>query len=271
MRAKSLLNILYFSLLCCCLTSPAGADPQLRLVNDIFEQANLNSMFEQTPELIEVTFAQMPQQHDPKLDKLKVILKQAFEPDTLRQAAQSHISKQFNDNELEEIRSYLATPLALHMAELEKASNDPAAIGQILAYSFELESKPPSDQRMELIAQLINASNTVEVTLAVRDAFFSGFLAAANQLDPPEKRMTAQQMAEQMTAIRKNMQQETAQGVIITFLYLYQDVTDKQLQDYINLHLEPVMSAFTREISQAVASSFSGASQQIMTEVAGQY
>jgi len=118
-----------------------------------------------------------------------------------------------------------------------------------------------------LIADLINASNAVESSLAVRTEFFRGFLEAASQLDPVEKRMSIAEIDEQISMLRDQMEEITAQEVILAFLYTYQSLQDSELEQYIALYKDEAMVHFTTEINKAIAHSFRTAGKEMMKEM----
>ena len=246
----------------------ALAAKQQQLIDEIFELSGTNNLFVQIPALIESTFDQMDAHKvDARIGAVKRIMTKAFEPDKLRHNAVEYINDQLTPAQLQRVREQLTSPLAQKITALESAATNPDSTTKMMAYSRQLQQNPPPETRIELIADLINASNAVESSLAVRTEFFRGFLEAASQLDPVEKRMSSAEIDEQIGMLREQMEETTAQEVILAFLYTYQSLQDSELKQYIALYQDEAMARFTTELNKAIAHSFRTAGKEMMKEI----
>lgn len=270
-RLQSLLSPFIVSIMALVLLIPAvtvAADKQQQLLNEVFELAGINTLFMQMPLLIESTFEQMTAQKvDARIDEVEIIMTRAFAPRKLRNNAIDYISDQLTVKQLKQVRKQLNTPLALKVTALENAATEADSTAKMMAYAQGLQSNPPADARIELIADLINASNAVESSLAVRTEFFRGFLEAASQLDPVEERMSSKQIDEQIDMLRGQMEESTAQEVILAFLYTYQSLKDNELERYIDMYKDNSMAKFTAEINKAIAHSFRAAGKVMLKDM----
>ena len=250
------------------LPTTAMADKQQQLLDEVFDLAGINTLFTQMPVLIESTFEQMEAQKvDARISEVKQIMSKAFAPKELRGSAVDYISDQLSVQQLQQIRKQLSSPLAIKVTRLENAATEADATTKMMAYARQLQRNPPPEARVELIADLINASNAVESSLAVRTEFFRGFLEAASQLDPVEERMSSEQINKQIDMIRDQMEQSTAQEVILAFLYTYQSLNDNELANYIKMYQGEPMTQFTAEINKAIAHSFRAAGRVMMKDM----
>ena len=264
-RFMSILAPLLASILTLTLPGAALAAKQQQLIDEIFNLSGVDTLFVQIPPLIESTFEQMDAQKvDARIGEVKKIMTQAFAPNKLRSNAVDYISGQLTVNQLEQVRTQLSSPLALKITALENAATETDSTTKMLAYAQQLQTNPPPDARIELIADLINASNAVESSLAVRTEFFRGFLEAASQLDPVQDRMSSEQIDQQISMLRDQMEETTAQEVILAFLYTYQSLEDSELVSYIEIYQNKAMASFTAEINKAIAHSFRAAGKEMM-------
>ena len=257
-------------LLAVALALPANAlaAKQQQLIDEIFELSGTDTLFVQIPVLIESTFDQMDARKvDARIGAVKQIMTRAFEPGKLRHNAVDYISDQLTPAQLQRVRAQLTSPLAQKITALESAATNPDSTTKMMAYARQLQHNPPPDTRIQLIADLINASNAVESSLAVRTEFFRGFLEAATQLDPVEKRMSSAEIDEQIGMLRDQMEETTAQEVILAFLYTYQSLQDSELKQYIALYQDKDMARFTTELNKAIAHSFRTAGKEMMKEI----
>lgn len=244
------------------------ADKQQQLINDVFELSGVNTLFVQLPILIESTFNQMESHNvDVRIGEVKQAMTQAFTPKQLRSNAVDYINDQLTINQLEQIHKHLSSPLARKITALENAANKADSVAKMMRYAQRLQKNPPEDSRIELIAELINASNAVESSLTVRIEFFRGFMEAASLLDPVEERMSKQQIDKQIFMLRAQMEENTAQEVILAFLFTYQSLNDNELRNYISIYQQKSMLKFTTEINKAIAYSFRAAGKKMMREM----
>jgi len=270
-RFLSLLSPFIVSIVALALLMPAvsvAADRQQQLLDEVFELAGINTLFMQMPILIESTFEQMAAQKvDVRIGEVEKIMTKAFAPRKLRGNALDYISDQLTVKQLKQVRRQLNSPLAMKVTALENAATEADSTAKMMAYAQSLQSNPPAEARIELIADLINASNAVESSLAVRTEFFRGFLEAASQLDPAGERMSSEQIDEQIAMLRGQMEESTAQEVILAFLYTYQSLKDSELKSYISMYQDKSMAKFTTEINRAIAHSFRAAGKVMMKDM----
>lgn len=253
------------------LGSPAiaiSADKHQQLIDAIFQLSGVDTLFVQLPVLIESTFEQMEAQKvDARIGEVKQAMNKAFSPRKLRNNAIEYINKKLSIKQLKKIHTYLSSPLAMKVTALENAANKADSVAKMIAYARQLQKTPPTDVRIELIAELINASNAVESSLAVRTEFFRGFMEAASQLDPIEDRMSSEQIDLQIAMLHTQMEESTAQEVILAFLYTYQSLQNKELEQYIKMYQQKPMVAFTANINKAIAHSFRAAGKQMKKDM----
>jgi hypothetical protein len=238
------------------------------MIDEIFDLSGVDALFVQMPVLIESTFEQMDAQKvDARISEVKQIMTRAFAPSKLRSNAINYISDQLTVKQLKQVHKQFNSPLALKVTALESAATEADSTAKMMAYAQQLQNNPPSETRIELIADLINASNAVESSLAVRTEFFRGFLEAASQLDPVDKRMSHEQIDQQISMLRDQMEESTAQEVILAFLYTYQSLNDDELKSYIKMYQNEAMAKFTAEVNQAIAHSFRAAGKDMMKDM----
>jgi len=267
-RHRTLFKPLLLLLLAVAAPGVSLADKQQQLIDEVFDLSGVNTLFTQMPVLIESTFNQMEAQKvDARIGEVKQVMTRAFAPRKLRGNAVNYISDQLSVKQLKQIRKQLNSPLARKVTALENAATEADSTAKMMSYAQQLQSNPPSQARIELIAELINASNAVESSLAVRTEFFRGFLEAATQLDPVDQRMSNEQIDEQINILRGQMEEGTAQEVILAFLYTYQSLTDTELKSYTRMYQEKSMAKFTAEINKAIAHSFRTAGKVMMKDM----
>lgn len=244
------------------------ADVKKQLIDEVFALSGVDSLFVQLPLLIESTFNQMEAQKvDARIGEVKQAMSTAFSPRKLRTNAVEYINKNVSIEQLKYIRNQLRAPLARKVTALENEANNADSVSKMMAYAQQLQKHPPSESRIGLIAELINASNAVESSLAVRTEFFRGFMEAASQLDPIEKRMSREEIDNEISALRSAMEESTAQEVIIAFLYTYKSLTNRELKSYIQMYEHEYMTLFTTEINKAIAYSFRSAGKKMMKKM----
>lgn len=262
-------------LLCCCLffAGQAMAEKSDKLLDEIFQLSGIDSTLQQIPVLINATFDNMAGQGtDQKvIDDMKTIMARVMSPEILRGSAMDHMKTELSKAEISQIHKQLKSPFARRMSALEKEASQPDSMANIMAFAQTLESNPPSDQRINLIAELVKASNAVESSLTVRTEFVRGFLEATSQLSPPDQRMTDEQIDEKIGMMRDQMMESVAQEIILTYFYLYRSLSDTEVESYIAMYHAPEMAHFNEEMNIAMAAAFRTAGNSMMQELAAAY
>lgn len=271
MQTRTGLKLLIALLLSFCISNTAIADERDQLINDIFTLAGISATLEQLPTLLSATFdSLLAQKPDDKetITQLKNIMTNGMAPQTMQNSAHDYLRQQFDDKELSYIQQQLSSPLAKKMTALETSVNEPDSRDKIIAYAQSLEQNPPSEARINLIAELVSASNALEASLALRTEFFRGFIGATTLLDPVDKRSSQQQIDSQIDSLREKMHEPIAQEIILTFFYMYRSLPDAELSDYIALYQQPQMARFNVELNNAIAQAFRASGKVIMEALA---
>ena len=263
-------------LLCCCLffTVAVPAEEKDAQLDEIFALSGIDETLQQIPLLINATFDNLASQegNDPRvLAEMKDIMANVMSPDKLRGSTMEHLQASLSRKEIKKIHAQLKSPFAQRMSALEKEAGQPDSAENIMAFAQMLEKQPPTDQRINLITELVRASNAVESSLTMRTEFFRGFMEATSQLAPPDKRISSEQIDEKISSMRRQLLEPVAQEIILTYFYLYRSLSDSEIENYIAMYHEPEMAHFNDEMNIAMATAFRHAGNDLMQALTTAY
>ena len=273
MHRRSLTSML---LLCGCLlfSSIVLADKHDRQLDEIFTLSGIDETLQQIPLLINATFDNLANQegNDPKvLAEMKTIMATVMSPEKLRGNTMEHLQASLSRKEIRHIHEQLKSPFAQRMSALEKEASQPDSAANIMAFAQTLEKAPPTNQRINLITELVRASNAVDSSLTLRTEFFRGFMEATAQLAPPDKRIASDEIDQKISSMRQQLLEPVAQEIILTYFYLYRSLSDKEIENYIAMYQQPEMAHFNKEMNIAMATAFRHAGNDLMQALTTAY
>lgn len=142
--------------------------------------------------------------------------------------------KDFNRKHAEKYMKWLDTALGKKITELEVNASSPEAALAVLAYSVKLQQQPPSDERIALVARLIEVLNAVEHA-GERSGIIMIKVSRGINSSLPKDRRTPDDVLEKVGDIYKKVSAGQMESFIMpTFLYTYESLSDEELGKYVD-------------------------------------
>ncbi len=155
---------------------------------------------------------------DPKNIEL---FEEVFDSDKGVQKFKKYLSNEFDNDTLKQIIAYYKTPIAKKIVQANIDSLDPDAQAKLLRFMANLSNNPPSNQRVEIIKKVIQklklSQNAIDIFKLTMDFF--------NKQNPNNS--LAQDKINQILPLVK---QGLEQRLFITYLYVYKDIENKELE-----------------------------------------
>src|SRR5262245_11536590 len=93
---------------------------------------------------------------------------QAFQPNPMIERARTRMGATLTARQLDDSLAWLDSPLGRRITAMENESAEPAAAPKIMAHGRELEKRPQSKRRADLIRELDAATGASEVNMLMR-------------------------------------------------------------------------------------------------------
>lgn len=191
---------------------------------------------------LEVQLERIPQQMQAQLDARRDDLKahvfgrvhdamaDAFHADRLRQSVTDSLSQRADAEKLQQSIDWLKSPIGSRMTALETAASAPDAGGALREYIAQLESQPPTPERVELVKRMSVATGAPDAAMKLMQAMVQGMARALDAAEGGQSAV-AQEEAKQAIAQLEGQRPLIEQGILIKLLFTYRDASDQELME----------------------------------------
>jgi len=213
------------------------------LVDDLFEKSGLKYQTSQIPAGI-VAGMQLAQEQEQQLDKnefsmLIASASEAFNAEFISKVVKQGFISGMSNKEVNGVLSWFNSPLGERITTMEEKASTPEAIGEMQSYFQSLQSNPPRQSRLDLIKQLDIAASATEISseivMNMQLTTISGMMAMA----PPDKQGQLAALKTELYANKNRMIDSMRKQFLMTALYTYKDISDKELEKYVAFSASP--------------------------------
>lgn len=208
---------------------------QAQIIEEILELSGATEQIKQIPAMVSAQLEQKRNEISPEaFDKTKEIMTSSFEDTKLLQYVSAELEKNYNQEDFLLILKLLQSPFLKKMAQLEIEASKPESTEKIKDFANEISMKPPEAQRIALMLEMDNALGATNLAIQINIAAFKSLALSINPALPPEKQLKEGELEKLTAQIRAQLQNQLANNTLLSFLYTYRDVSNKEMQDYIN-------------------------------------
>jgi len=265
MRKLSLAAALVIAL---CL--PAAAQPSTAvLVDSAIELSGVAPVLESFPEQLSAMEQQRQMVSEAPETEARVYqaLLDAYDVVQARQLLFDYLLQNADPATLKAAVATLETPLLRRITAEEVAASAGQASGDLLRYLGDLQSAPPTQERIGLIRQIVETAHMSETAVDLALTVVAGVQEALNQTLPEEKRKNPEELAEMLDNLRPALAKGLQQQMIYGSFYTYRNLSDDELEGYIAYLSGEVGQGFTAVMSKGLvhvfAESFAGAAEEL--------
>jgi hypothetical protein len=260
MRFEKLLVMIIVSLLPISVYAQIQNDAQ---VQELYVKSGLEKQLEQLPLVIQATFEQASQV-DKRVQKLpgnvssiiKASIQQAFKPASLKETVLTEIRAKLATQDIKKVLAWLESPLGRKCTQLEEDASTPEALAKMQQYAARIQNSPPSAERLKIIRKLDSAVKGTEggVELAI-DSQVAIALATISTL-PAEQQRSLESISREFEKNRPQLEAMVRAQVLLSFLYTYRNLTDAEIQQYIDFAASPGGSKYHSVTEEALKKAF---------------
>ena len=216
--------------------APAHAGPNHEeLVNQVIEVTGTRSSLEQ----MEKTFESIRTQIGSKLsakasDKLVSAIHHFFDLKELSALVRSSLEK-LGDADLKEILDFYKTETGKKVTATVETMTKKSAHPDVLVKEindFETKSKatPPNEERVSLLHQIVEQTHAIEEAVTLSKTTTLAIIKGMNEGQPPEARMTADQLDQTLSKMAIAIKGQVAQRVEGAIAYSYREFNNDDLK-----------------------------------------
>lgn len=194
--------------------------------------------------------------------KFSAIINESFRSNVLYDDIVGIFLDNFDQEKLSEVIELSKSPLAVKMTGFEIEAGSPNAAQQMVDFFNKIQLNPPAASRMDLIKELDSVTKSSEKVLEVSLAIISIFAKAREQLLPPEKRPSAEELELMLRQKREALTPALKEKTEQTFLYVYRNATDEELAEYIDFIKSDSIKWFNDIASASLITALTDASKR---------
>ncbi len=260
MSINALHKALMFTLmLVISLASPAATIE--KSVRQALKYIHIEQVYDELEQSLDVAIGELDGQlQSAQYQLLKKGMRKGFDIGVLNQDVEAHLIQTYNEANYQKLlmawdsgfgqmvydeRNQLKDRWIL--IDLLTLQRSPRA--RLLDYAEELEENPPSQQRIDLVRELLVSTVDLELHMASRRELTHSLLLSLAQATGETN--AQQSIDRHLEEMHEQWLEESASVIVLSYFYIYRHHSDRELQQVVYFYQQPMMQWFNQELKQA--------------------
>ena len=185
------------------------------------------------------------------------IMKSNMNGDALVKEIRTYLVENTSQDSITSIIDMYSSPLFLRMKEIETAANDPTKSQEKLAYFEGLQTNPPSPERIQQMVEFNQVLGVSEMSMNLISNLMYSIASAANKTSPKDEQLSEDDLrAKLQAALPENFSAQLTNQMVAMFLYTYKDVSQKDMERYIEHWKSPTGQYYTKVMVESMNHAF---------------
>lgn len=222
--------------LLCLLALQAQAADKRAQIDTMLERSGFNKLLQYVPDFAQAVLKQSSGALEPEVNSaLSAAFSDAFATPTVQRDVVAIISAHYDEARASAYIEHLRSPISLRMAALERSTSDPANLDDFKAFAASLQETPPVAARSRLIQRLDQANRATEFSIDMQTAFFKAIFVAIDPVMEADMRLGDGELEKMVDEVRTSLDERLRYNTRLSYLYAFRDVSNEELEDYIEL------------------------------------
>jgi hypothetical protein len=187
----------------------------------------------------------------------------AFQGQKILDVVRSELAQRLNDSDLDALKKFYDDPFIKRVTDLERAMDRPDALSQVEQYARGLQSAPPPAFRVAIIQRLDKKIGGSDFTLAVAGAGIKGTMDGLNRSLDKQHQVSAATLNQRVESVLAQMRQPLTNVTMVSYLFAYRSLTDKELERYVAAYDSPPVSKLMEGFKTGVVRGLNQAGQRV--------
>jgi hypothetical protein len=242
------------------------------LIDEALTLSGVRKQIETLPAQVQAG-AEASQSPLPQKDRAFVagIIADAFRSGPILESVRTAFQTRYDPMQMGLLLAQLRTPPARRMTELEGAAFAPDFSQKLRAFVAQFEDTPPARDRVARLARLDAISGTTDLILELRVVAIAAAFKALSPLMPPESRVAPARVDAAARDLVGRQRDTAGQETLLTFLYVYRDATEQELDEYMGIGGSPSGRWFQDVYRKALIQALTTATVRAVRGVAGSF
>jgi hypothetical protein len=190
------------------------------------------------------------------------LAQKAFAPATLKETILREFREKLPAEEIKAVLTWLDSPLGKRCTQLEEAASTPRAQAEMQQYAAQLQSAPPTKERVEIFREFDSATKATESSVEMAVNSQIAVTLALMAVLPSEQQKSLDDITREAEKRKPNIETAMRSHLLVSFLYTYRDLTDAEIRQYIDFAKSAAGSHYQSVGTAALKKALIGASIQ---------
>jgi hypothetical protein len=246
--------------------SSVDSDPQNQkdaLVQELYIKSGLQKQFEQLPLALQAAFDQGVLKDDQVrklpgnlVSAMRTLAREAFAPESMKAALFKEQKEKLTVQEMKQVLGWLDSPLGKKCTRMEEAASTPEAFVEMEQYAARMQASPPPADRLRVLQKLDTAVKATETGVEIAVSTQVALALAVISTLPLERQRSIDDIVREIEKSRPLVEGTVRAGTLVSLLYTYRDLSDAEIQRYIDFAVSPVGSKFQSVCMTALKKAF---------------
>ena len=155
----------------------------------------------------------------------------AWDENEVNQAVFDHVKNNISAQELTSLLAWLKSDFTMRVKQAEGAATDPQFQANFMRYMAEIQTTPPSAERIAQINEFVDVTKSVDYTMVMVSDIVKGIASTEGSKSEEEVSMMLEQM-------KKVMKPQLDQQLKMVSFYIYRDINGEDLAKYLDFYRE---------------------------------
>lgn len=176
---------------------------------------------------------------------LKDIMRRAFQPDRMLGLVRRTFLTRFDHERMAELATWLRSPLARKMTDLEVKASDPGL--DLTSFTVWTRGLPPPASRRRLIERIDQAASLTDGSFDLVAGILRSAFRALEPGAPPGR------IEEVIARVQEQQYGAVKEMIAVRMLYTYQSVSDEELGEYVSFYESPTGKWYAATVLESVS------------------
>ncbi|MFW2439493.1 MAG: hypothetical protein ACN4GR_08995 [Arenicellales bacterium] len=236
-----------------------------RLTKQLMNMSGLVKQIGSIPDHIQGNLMQAQQQNgqlsQTQLKELNEAMASAYNAKSLLANTEHYINENLTSSDMRTILEWLNSDLGKKITRFEEEGSTAESAPKIMAIAADMKNQDP--KRLDKIAKLDNAIKGTESAVAMIQGIQIAMTMGMMSGMPETERMSLEQLTKRVDSSSEQLYEKYKPQVSASYLYFYRDLTDSEIDQYINFATSKTATKYHAVTTSALSAALINASETL--------
>lgn len=241
------------------------------LLDELMIKSGIMKQLEGFPELLQMGFRDATQGADETkqadISRIQEKMNQAYNIDDFKATLRQVMGENLTDDDITEVLKWLNSPRGQKITQIEEEHSTVEAEQAKQAFMMNFDSASVAPERMAMIQELDEAVYATDMLLTIILNSQKAIMLAVMPYVPTEQRIPLKEIDTQVEMNRPILQSQYKEYVLLSMLYVYQELSDEELKGYVDFARSPAGAKYHKVTTNAFNQAFTQAATSLGAQI----